>query len=211
MKKTLSVILTTAFVLVCMMVPAMAAAPEASPVADGIILEEATSTQYTVVSVGVVAKTDSPEMMDGASGFRHESREAVLTDKNGNKRTVTLGKNVKNFDQIKPGDLVTVTTGLQTAIFVGKIGEVPGAGQAKLIFSAHKGDKPGMIELEKNYVTLVINKLDPDKKTVSVTLPDNSKKTISTPNLNFAELKVGQDVIIEIKQETSVIVSAPAK
>lgn len=211
MKKTLSVILTTAFVLVCMMVPAMAAAPETTPVADGIILEEATSNQYTVVSVGVVANTASPEMMDGASGFRHESREAVLTDKNGAKRTVTLGKNVKNFDQIKPGDLVTVTTGLQTAIFVGKIGEVPGVGQAKLIFSAHKGDKPGMIELEKNYVTLVINKLDPVKKTVSVTLPNSSKKTISTPNLNFAELKVGQDVIIEIKQETSVIVSAPAK
>lgn len=211
MKKHLITLATASLLLLLMLTPAMAAAPEATPVADGLILEEATEVQYTVASVGVVEDNTAPQMMDGASGFRHETREAVLTDKNGQKRTVTLGKNVKNFDQIKTGDIVTINTYLQTAIFVGKIGEVPGAGQSKLIFSAHKGDKPGMIEVEKNYVTLVINKLDPVKKTVSVTLPDNSKKTITTPNLNFAELKVGQDVIVEIKTETSVIVSAPGK
>ena len=213
MKKRLGIALALIFALTCMMVPAMAAAPETTPVADGIVMEDLAETQFTVVSVGLVEDTDtrSMQMMDGQSGATQTTREAVLADKNGQKRTITLGKSVKNFDQIKVGDTVTITTYLQTAIFVGKIGEVPGVGESKLIFSAPKGEKPAAIEVEKTFVTLKINKLDPEKKTIAVILPDNSKKTISTPNVNFAKLKVGDDVIVSIKKETNIIVAAPGK
>ena len=211
MKKRFSLVLTLTFVLLCMMVPAMAATPETAPIADGLIMEDLSETHYKVQSVGIVQQPDTPEMMDGKSGFVHATREAVLVGEDGKKHTITLGKSVKNFDQIKVGDDVTIKSFLQTSIFVGKVGQVPGGGESKLIFSAPKGEKPASIEVEKTFITMVINKLDSVKKTITVTLPDNSKKTIATPNVSFDKLKVGEDVIVEIKKEVSVVVSAPVK
>ena len=203
------IVLMVAALLLCILVPAMAAAPESLPSADGIVASEAAEMQFTVVSVGVVERPADPAMMDGSTGMTRSTREVVLEDKDGNKKTITLGKEVKNFDQIKKGDIVTISMKSQVAVFIGKMGLVPGTGQSKMVFSAPKGMKPGALEVEKQFVTLTITKLDADNKEVTVRMPDNSIKKINTPNLNFAAVKVGDDVIVGVMNETSIQVTAP--
>lgn len=189
------IVLMVAALLLCTMVPAMAAAPESLQSADGILAGGVAEIQFTVVSVGGVEQP--------------ASREVVLEDKDGNKKTITLGKEVKNFDQIHKGDIVTIAMKSQVAVFIGKMGLVPGAGQSKMIISAPKGMKPGALEVEKQFVTLTITKLDADTKEVTVRMPDNSIKKVNTPNLNFAVVKVGDEVIVGIMNETSIQVTAP--
>jgi len=203
------IVLMVAALLLCTLVPAMAAAPENLPSADGIVASEAAEMQFTVVSVGVVERPADPVMMDGSTGMTRSTREVVLEDKDGNKKTITLGKEVKNFDQINKGDIVTIAIKSQVAVFIGKMGLVPGAGQSKMVFSAPKGMKPGALEMEKQFVTLTITNLDADNKEVTVRMPDNSIKKINTPNLNFAAVKVGDEVIVGVMNETSIQVTSP--
>lgn len=192
---------------------ALAAAPEKMPLADGILLDDVLTNQFTVASVGEVpdpAYAKSELMMDGQSGMvKHTIREVVLKDQAGNSQTITLGKEMKNFDQIKVGDKVTLKIERQVAIFLGKDGQVPGMGEAKYIFSAPKGSKPGGIEVKTSFITLEILKLNEAKKEVTVRLPDNTVKTVGTPKLDFASVKVGQNVIVMQKSEQSILVTAP--
>jgi hypothetical protein len=210
--KLLIVLLVLAMSLSTMQM-ALAAAPDKFPLADGILLEDVITNQFTVVSVGEVpdpayAKFDA--MMDGQNGMvKNTIREVVLKDQYGSQQTITLGKEVKNFDQIEVGDKVTLTIEREVAIFLGKEGQVPGMGDAKMTFSAPKGSKPGGLQVKQAFLTLEILKLNADKKEVTVRLPDNSVKTVSTPRVDFASLKVGQNVIVMQKSEQSILVTAP--
>ena len=75
--------------------------------------------------------------------------------------------------------------------------------------SSPKGEKPGLIQTEKKFVTLQITKLDPEKKQVTVKLMDGTVKVSNTPNLDFSKVKVGEDVIVLFASEQSILVTAP--
>jgi hypothetical protein len=209
-----TIVFLVAAVLLITTASAMAAAPEKLPLADGIQLEDTMTNQLTVISVGEVPDPQYKNfsmMMDGQGGVTAPPtiREVVLKDKGGNQQTMTLGKEMKNFDQIKVGDIVTFTVSRKVAFYLGKEGMVPGMGESALKFSAPKGSKPGGIEVKESFVTLEIMKLNADKKEVTVRLPDNTIKTVVTPNLDFSSVKVGQNVIVKLSSEQSIVVTAP--
>ena len=197
------------------MVPAMAAAPQPQdlPKPDGVMLDDVIENQFTVVMVGVVPDPKfarSDEMTDGQSGvIIHTIREVVLKDKEDNKQTITLGPEVKNFDQIKEGDKVTIRVERRVAVFIGKEGLIPGSGETKTMFSAPKGSKPGVIEVKQAFITLEVLKIDAAKKAVTVRLPDNTIKTVNTPKFDLSALKVGQNVVVMQESEQSITVTAP--
>jgi hypothetical protein len=203
------IIMMVASMLFATMAPAMAAAPETFPKPDGVIMSDTLQNQYTVVSV---AKLDDPEavdFMDGMSGMKTKIHEALLRDKDGRERTVKFGRDIKNFSQIKAGDKVTYSVSEKLAFYIGKAGKVPGTGEMKLIFSAPKGEKPGYIEVKKSFYTVKITNLDPDQKKVTARLKDKTTKVVSTPDLDFAKVKVGDNVIVMFATEDSIIVTAP--
>lgn len=213
-KIKMTIVLMVAAALLAITASAMAAAPDKMPLADGIQVEETIQNQMTVVFVGEVPdpKYEKYTMMsDGQSGVPAVPtiREVVLQDKDGNKLTKTIGKEMKNFDQIKVGDIVTLTISRQVAFYLGKEGMVPGMGDSTLLFSAPKGSKPGGLEVKQSFVTLEVMKLDAAKKEVTVRLPDNTIKTIVAPRLDFSSVKVGQNVIVKITSEQSIDVRAP--
>jgi hypothetical protein len=213
-KIKMTILLMVAAALLATTASVMAAAPDKIPLADGIQVEDTMTNQMTVVSVGEVPDPKYKNfsmMMDGQGGVAAPPtiREVVLKDKDGNQQTMTLGKEMKNFDQIKVGDLVTFTVSRQVAFYLGKEGMVPGMGESSLKFSAPKGSKPGGIEVKESFVTLEIMKLNAGKKEVTVRLPDNTVKTVVTPNLDFLSVKVGQNVIVKLSSEQSIVVTAP--
>ena len=203
-----------AAVFLCSMGSVMAAVPGTIPIADGILVDDTIQNQLTVVSVGEVPDPkyeNSQIMMDGqgAGTVAPTVREVVLKDKDGNQQTMILGKEMKNFDQIKSGDIVTFSVSRKVAVFLGKEGLVPGKGESEMLFSAPKGSKPGGIEVKQAFITLEILKLNADKKEVTVRLPDNTVKTVNTPKLDFSSVKVGQNVVVLLTSEQSIIVEAP--
>ena len=213
-KLKMTIVSMVAAALLATAVPGLAATPGKVPLADGIQVEETLTNQMTVMSVGEVPDPQYKKfstMMDGQSGVIAPPtiREVVLQDKDGNQQTMTLGKEMKNFDQIKEGDIVTFTVSRQVSFYLGKEGMVPGMGESTLKFSAPKGSKPGGIEVKESFATLEIMKLNADKKEVTVRLPDNTMKTVTTPNLDFSSVKVGQNVIVKLSSEQSIVVSAP--
>lgn len=207
-KLKMTIVSMVAAALLATAVPGLAATSGKLPLADGTLVEETMKNEMTVVFVGEVPDPKYA-MMDGQSSPIPTVREVVLQDKAGNRETRTLGKEIKNFDQIKVGDLVTLNVSMQVAFFIGKEGMVPGMGDSKLLFSAPKGSKPGGLEVKQSFVTLEVMKLNAGKKEVTVRLPDNTTKTVTTPNLDFSSVKVGQNVIVVTTSEQSIVVSAP--
>lgn len=212
-KLRMTMLLAVTMVVLATMSPAMAAAPQTLPAADGIVVDDVIKNELTVVSVGEVPdpkEAGFQGMMDGQGGVaRNTIREVVLKDKAGNQQTMTLGKEMKNFDQIKVDDKVTFVIERQVAVFIGKEGLVPGMGESKTLYSAPKGSKPGGIEVKTAFITLEIMKIDIAKKEVTVRLPDNTIKTVHTPKFDLKSIKVGQNVIVMQTSEQSIIVTAP--
>jgi len=196
--------------LIATMVSAMAAeVPDQRSLADGIAVSEVLEKQQTVVSVGEVPDPKYKDLIQEGQQSVPTVREVVLKDKDGLQQTMTLGEEVKNFDQIRVGDIVTSTITRDVVIYIAKEGEIPGMGESKMLFSAPKGSKPGALEVKESYITLEILKLDAAKKEVTIRLADNTTETISTPKLDFSSVKVGQTVIVEERIKQKITVTAP--
>ena len=75
------------------------------------------------------------------------ARTVTLETADGGSRTVTCGKAVINFDQIKVGDLVKAMAVGRVAVAVGKPGtaDMSNADDGAMIARAPKGDKPGFM------------------------------------------------------------------
>ena len=201
-----------AVLLIASMSPAMASVPEKLPQPDGILVDDVIQNQFTVQFVGELPdpNDDTDQVMDGTSGMiTHNIRQAILKDNAGHEETIKLGKEVKNFDQIKKGDIVTIRVERRVAFFVGKEELVPGSGDKTTKYSAPKGSKPGYVEVKESFVTLAIMKLDAAKKEVTVKLPDKTIKTVVAPKLDFSLVKVGQNVIVQVVSEQNIAVTAP--
>lgn len=196
--------------LIMTMTSVMAAeVPDKIALVDGIAVSEVMEKQHTVVSVGEVP---DPKYQDAIQEDQQKAptiREVVLKDNDGFQQTMTLGEEVKNFDQIRVGDIVTFTISKDIAIYIGKEGEIPGMGESKLLYSAAKGSKPGALQVKESFVTLDILKLNKDAKEVTVRLPDGAIKSIVTPKLDFSSVKVGQTVIIREIITQKITVTAP--
>jgi len=178
--------------LLCMAIPAMATAPNA-PENDGVIVAGGAEALFTVVSVNTDANAHS----------------IVLADKDGKQETLKLGPEVKNFSQIQAGDNVVVAETVQVALFYDKVGQVPGMGRSEMVFTKPQGSKPGLLVVQQRFITLQITAIDAANKTITVTLPDNTVKTVTTPNVDFSKVKIGNDVIALFANEKTIMVVAP--
>lgn len=209
-KKNMVALALVMALLMAMMATAMAAeVPDKIALVDGIAVSEAMEKQHTVVSVGEVPDPKYQDAIQEEQQNIPTIREVVLKDNDGFQQTMTLGEEVKNFDQIRVGDIVTFTISKDIAIYVGKEGEIPGMGESKLLYSAAKGSKPGALQVKESFVTLDILKLNKDAKEVTVRLPDGTIKNIVTPKLDFSSVKVGQTVIIREIITQKITVTAP--
>ncbi len=160
---------------------------------DGVVAAVGVEAAFQVVSVS----TDAT------------SHVMVLADKAGTQKTFKLGPEVKNFNQLKAGDYVVVSENAQLVLFYDKTGQVPSFGQSVMVLVAPKGAKPGLIIVEKSYVTLQITAVDAANKTVTITLPDNTVKTISAPKADYTKIKTGHDVIVQQSSERSIMAVPP--
>ena len=172
--------------------PTAAAKAKAKPEAAGAI------------EVNAITATSKVTAVDSAK------RTVTLTNEAGENNTYKLGKDVRNFDQIKVGDTVNATLLESVAVAVSKSSAAPGAGGRDLVAVAPKGAKPGVVMAKTKQITAKIVSVDPQARTVTVKGPMGGKPTIKVgPNVNLNELQNGDDVTLRVTDALAIRVEKP--
>ena len=193
--------------LMCLPLTAMAETSQ-NEQADIAFQSQIPSTKVEYDGVMVVAGLESAFKVTSVISD-DKNHEILLEDKAGKKGSLKLGPEVRNFHQIVAGDYVVVSENAQILVYVDKVGQVPGFGESIKVFTAPKGLKPGLIVEEQNYLTLPVTSVDASAKTLSITLPDNTIKTVKAPKLDFKKISIGSSVIVQLNREKSIMVVAP--
>jgi len=141
----------------------------------------------------------------------YKTREFTLKGPKGGLATFIAGDEVKNFAQVKKGDLVTFDYTEGVAIDVQKATEAPKMVETQSITRAKPGQKPaGTIETvgfltarveEIDYTTRVVKLGLPEGQTLRITAGDHVKR------LN--EVHKGDEVVVQYRQKLSIKVTTP--
>ena len=140
-------------------------------------------------------------------------RQVTLKLSDGSLRTIKLGPEVKNFDQIKAGDKVKAKFYESVAVFVAKAGEKPSATEKQTIEVAPKGEKPGVVMVATVEVTAVVTAINYTKRTLKLKGPDGKIKTFTVDKAvkNFKNIKKGDDVFLRVTEAVAIMVEKPGK
>jgi hypothetical protein len=169
-----------------------AAAAKAKPDAKGAI------------EVGAITETSKVTAVDPAE------RTVTLANEAGETNTYKLGKNVRNFDQIKVGDQVKATLLQSVAVTVSKSSGPATAGARGVVAVAPKGAKPGVLMAKTRQISAKIVSVDPNAWTVTVEGPMGGKPTIKAgPKVNLDELHQGDDVTLTVTDALAIRVEKP--
>jgi hypothetical protein len=154
------------------------------------------------------------EITHTAKVVKIDSAKRVVTLKleDGSTQSYVLGDDVKNFDQIKVGDVVKSSVLESVAIFVRKSNEQPDATISKSVRVAPKGAKPGIVMTRTFELIARITAIDLDKGTISLNSPDGSTKTFAIDKSvnNFKNIKAGDDVVLNVSVAVMIEVEKPA-
>jgi hypothetical protein len=197
MKRTLSLLLASLMVVLLVSVgfsEEKKAAKKAGPKPAGAVVDVIEVTA-AVDAVDAVQKTVTLRMPDGMS------------------RTVKVGPEVRNFDQIKVGDKVKATFYESVAVLVAKTGEKPSVSDVRTVEVAPKGEKPGAVVVNTLEVTAKVEKIDYKKRTVSLKGPEGNVKTFTVDGSvkNFKNIKKGDDVYLRVTEALAIVVEKAAK
>lgn len=164
---------------------------------------------------GEVAAADGIQIQGKVKSIDKQNRSVVVVGAEGKEVSLSLGPQVRNFDQIKVGDLVTLTyvqalaLDLHKSVNGGKLGQPIVAEES---VRAAPGSKPaGAME---RTVTLTANVIKVDQKTQMVTLKGPNRTVelkVKDPAL-LQKVRVGDQVDATYTEAVAIqVTAAPAK
>lgn len=144
----------------------------------GVLIEQAAKVTAAVLAVN------------------RNDRTITIKDLDGTVRDVELTDDVKNFDQINPGDQVSLD--IYSALFmqIAKPGEEFKDQALSQIAVAQPGDKPKLVNVDMVEVLAEITAIDREKRQITVTGPRGNHITLQVAKdiEQFDERKVGEKV-----------------
>ena len=167
----------------------------------------------TSQSPGKVGEADAIQIQGKVKSINKKTREVTLVGPQGNQMVIPAGEEVKNFDQIRIGDLVTLT---YVQALVVELKAVENNGIRERVESvntvaAKPGEKPaGMIE---KTVRVVANVVAVNPKAQTVTLR-GAKRTVELAVKDPAMLKnvkIGNQVEATYIEAVALVVTADKK
>jgi len=155
------------------------------------------------VVADVVAVEATVEAVD------YQKRTVTLKGPEGKTKTLTVGKEVKNFDQIKKGDKVKAEFIEEVALFVRKPTDPPDAAEAQAVGVAPKGAKPGMFTVNTAEITANVEAIDYKKRTVTLKGPEGNLGTFKVDKSvkRFKEVKKGDQVVLRYTEAFAIAVT----
>jgi translation initiation factor IF-1 len=142
-----------------------------------------------------------------------DKREVTLKREDGSTVTVEVPDTVRNFDQIKKGDTVTVTYNESIAMSVRKSDEPASATETHVMARAPLGAKPSATQVSTTQIVATVEKIDRKTREVSLLAPDGSTTTVKVPEdiKKFDQLKTGDQVVVNATQSLAIDVCTPEK
>jgi hypothetical protein len=174
---------------------AFAAAPAVSMADEPIVLSDSVSAKATIVKVN------------------KKTRELTLRDEQGNQQVVVASKEVRNFAQIKKGDVLEVEYHRAAASMLQKVGDTTAAGESTQVERAKAGEKPGMAVMHTSTIVATVLDVDTANRLLTVQGPKGGIVTVSVPAdmKAFDSLKKGDKISAEYAEAVAISVRTPEK
>jgi hypothetical protein len=195
--RTMSAVVAAAAVAVMLVVPVMAAEQKA---------EQGKVARPGGVVVEAVSITATVDAIDS------KTRTITLKGTDGTKTSFIAGDEVRNFAQIKKGDIVTYDLVESVALDVRKSTEAPKMVETESVKRAKLGEKPsGSIETV-GFMTVRVEDIDYKTRKVAIKTPDGKivNFTAGDQVKRLNEVKKGDEVVVEYMQKMSIKVTSPA-
>ena len=140
-----------------------------------------------------------------------EKREVTLKKEDGSTATIKVPETVRNFEQIKEGDVVTIRYSESIALAVRKSDEPPSATGRESVERADQGQKPAIKKTATVQITAKVDKIDRDKRELSLKGPEGNTRKVKVPEdvKKFDELKEGDQVVVTATQSLALEVTKP--
>lgn len=164
-------------------------------------------------SPGGGAVTEAVQLQGKVKSINKKTREVVVVGPNGNEVLFNLSNDVRNFDQIKVGDLVTLTYVQALALELKKT-ENKGIRErvdSENTVTAKPGEKPGaMVEKSVRVIADVVA-VNPKAKTVTLKGPKRTVELYVEDPAKLQNVKVGDQVEVLYVEAVAMVVSAGKK
>ena len=141
------------------------------------------------------------------TGIDAANRMVTLKWPDGTQRTYTAGPEVRNFDQIRMGDRVTMKVTDEVALWLSR-GEAPSSTSGSVITRAPEGSQPGAVMANTTQITGKIVSIH--GRDVTLRFADGSTRTIKVgEDVNLAGLAPGDTVNGRVTRATAISVERP--
>jgi ribosomal protein S1 len=142
-------------------------------------------------------------------GIVGPTREITLGTDDGSRTTFTAGPEIRNFDQIRVGDIVSATVTERLVVFVRSDGEEPSVTHAAALATAPKGAKPGATLAQSYEVTAKVTAIDSANRRAELTFSNGQTRTVPVrKDVELSRYKVGDTVVIRITEALTVLVKS---
>lgn len=162
---------------------------------------------------GAIVLSDSAHASATVVKVNKKTRELTLKNAAGEEMVVVAGKEVRNFKQIKKGDVIEVEYHIAAASELKKVGDTNTAGEATQVKRAPAGNKPGASVVHVNVGSAEV--LDVDAKTRILTVKGQKGNIVAIkipPEMKaFDSLKKGDHIAVEYTEAMAISVKTPSK
>jgi hypothetical protein len=176
--------------------PALLQAAEPAPAKSGaIVLTDSASAKATVVNIN------------------KKERQLTLRNEQGDEMVMVAGEEVRNFAQIKKGDIVEVDYRVAVASALEKASDATIAGQQSAVTRAPAGAKPGMTASMTKTIVATVLDIDVKNRLLTAQGPKGGVVTVKVPAemKSFDSLKKGDKISAIYSEAVAISVKTPEK
>ena len=165
------------------------------------------------MAVEPIAISDSIVIKATITKVNKKERELTLRDEQGNEQVVVVSDEVRNFDQIKKGDVLEVEYHRAAASALEKVGDTTSAGKSIDVERAKPGEKPGMVAMQTETIVATVLDVDMKNRLLTVQGPRGNIVVVQVPAdmKAFDSLKKGDKISAEYGEAVAVSVKTPEK
>jgi hypothetical protein len=140
-----------------------------------------------------------------------KTREVTLQGHDGQKRTITVGPEVKNLPQVRKGDMVTVAYRRAIVAKIIKKGKAkPDAAAGEELYTAKPGEMPAAVGAQVVHIVATITHIDKAKQEVTLKGPKGRSAVVAVQDPTVLDrVKKGDLVEIDYTEAIAIAVEKP--
>jgi hypothetical protein len=153
-----------------------------------------------------VVLADVLEVKAVLEAIDHKKRTVTLKDNKGRAITLKADKAVKNFDQLKKGDVVLADFVEPIAIFIRKANAPQNAAEARLVSVAPKGSHRGVLLAETFQMAAAVESIDVKSRLVTFKEPNRGIRVVAVDKgfKNLDGIKKGDEVVLRVTEAIAI-------